>query len=224
MGVEYRHFIVIDDASWRPESDTVERVEKVLRHWSLIDKTLDITNLTPTVEGSVRADTKSPGRGLAIVYDGVNGSAVESIAGASAYKDVSACDRYLMRSTLVVGTDYRVHWSSDGISFYVKSPPSVEGRLVAAEENEFDGCLFEVSFPSDGVTSPPVVLCEIDDFAKNSIGWNSYNGFWQAALVLDFGKDLPAFAEGIHLLPSRELIGQLSAAFRGPVIEIGEFY
>ena len=35
MGVEYRHYLVVNDPEWRPEPDTASRVEEVLRSWGL---------------------------------------------------------------------------------------------------------------------------------------------------------------------------------------------
>ncbi len=45
MGVEYRQFMVVDDAHWRPQSDTAARVEAVLRDWSLIGEVENIVDL-----------------------------------------------------------------------------------------------------------------------------------------------------------------------------------
>ncbi|HEX7864364.1 MAG TPA: hypothetical protein VF555_05420 [Variovorax sp.] len=35
MGIEYRHFLVVDDADWRPRADTAARVAKLLADWSI---------------------------------------------------------------------------------------------------------------------------------------------------------------------------------------------
>lgn len=46
MGVEYRHFFVVDQENWHPEQDTFERVNKVLGSWGLNDELLEIVDLT----------------------------------------------------------------------------------------------------------------------------------------------------------------------------------
>jgi hypothetical protein len=49
-------------------------------------------------------------------------------------------------------------------------------------------------------------------------------GFWRGALVLDFGKDLPAFCGKLHALPARDFVAEIIDAFRGRVVEIADFY
>ncbi len=221
MGIEYRHFIVVNDAYWRPESDTVERVEAVLRDWSLIGDAAKVVDLC---SGPNRNTSSSPGRGIALVYPGATGVVVETVAGPSAYAGISSDERYLKRTTLVLGDDYRVQWGSESIYFELKAAPLAGGEPIAGEDDDPYDALFSASFPSDRASSPPVVVARIEAHAKPSIGWDSCLGFWRGALVLDFGKDLPAFSDRVHALPAREFVSALSAAIRGPLVEIGEFY
>ncbi|WP_332856252.1 hypothetical protein [Duganella sp. S19_KUP01_CR8] len=226
MGVEYRHFMVVDDADWRPQSDTAARVEAVLRDWSLIDGAEHTIDFSASQEkrGGSSNSAASPGPGVAVVYPGATGAAIEVVAGPSLFADMASDDRYLMRATLVIGDDFRVQWSSDSVYFELVSPPLANGAPIEGEDVDFNDSLFAASFPSEGASSPPVVVAHIEDRAKSSVAWDSCLGFWRGALLLTFGKDLPAFSEKVQALPAREFVAAISAALRGRLVEIGEFY
>lgn len=226
MGVEYRHLLVVDDAQWRHQSDTAARVEAVLRDWSLIEGVEDIIDLSasPEAPGGKQASAASPGPGVAVVYPGASGPAIETIAGPSLYPDITPADRYVQRATLVIGDDYRVQWGSDGIYFELVTPPLANGVPIEDNGVDFNDSLFSASFPSAAATTPPAVHVHIADNARASVAWDSCLGFWRGALVLNFGKDLRAFSEKLQALPAREFVAAISAAFRGRLVEIGEFY
>jgi hypothetical protein len=226
MGVEYRHYLVVNDAAWMPEPDTAARVEKVLREWSLVDKLEKVIDLTNGQQKGVQKvpSTEAPGHGLALIFAGVEGAPVARIAGPSLYDSVSDADRYTMRIALVIGDDYRLHWSSESIFFKLVEAPRQDGKIIAAyrDDDPLD-CLYAESFPSDENTSPPKVEIQVSEHAQNNVDWSDYVGFWRGALVIDFGKDLPAFIEGVHILPNREFVLAIDEAFGGDVIEVGEF-
>ncbi|NRR34109.1 hypothetical protein HSX11_28425 [Oxalobacteraceae bacterium] len=226
MGVEYRHFLVVDDAQWRPQSDTAARVEAVLRDWSLIGEVEHIEDLSAPQKRHTGSSNSaaSPGPGVAIVYSGGAGAAVETVAGPSLYADITAADRYIKRATLVIGDDYRVQWCADGIYFELVTPPMANGAPIEADDVELYDTLFTATYPSAEASSPPVVIAHIEENTKPCVAWNSCLGFWRGALVLDFGKDLPAIGEKVRALPAREFVAAISAALRGPLVEIGEFY
>ena len=226
MGVEYRHFLVVDDAHWRPLNDTVARVEAVLREWRLVDKIEQIVDLAPGADRCLRSEKscQTPGPGVEISYAGVDGAMVDVLAGPSHYPDISASERYLKSTTLIVGEDYRVQWSTDGIWFEVVAPPLSAGKAVVAQEDTSYTVMYSASFSSDKVDVPPTIRAHVQEYAKAQITWTDCLGYWRGGLVLDFGKDLPAFAEGVQALPSRAFVTALSDAFRGRLIEIGDFY
>jgi len=226
MGVEYRHFLVVDDAHWRPQADTAARVEAALRDWSLIAGLAHIVDLPACDENQREASNSAAasGPGVAIVYPGATGIAVEKIAGPSAYADITSNDRYLMRATLVIGDDFRIQWSTDSVYFELVSPPMANGVPIAGEDIDFLDALFAASYPSSEASSPPVVIARIEDGARPGVAWDSCLGFWRGGLVLNFGKDLPAFCEKVQALPEREFVAAISAAFRGRIVEIGEFF
>lgn len=222
MGVEYRHFIVVNDTGWAQQSDTVARVDAVLKQWSLVQRLNKVVDLRLASEIS-QADA-SPVLDLAFVYAGVSGNVVERIAGPSAYEEVTGSDRYTMSTTLVIGNDYHVQWSSDAIYFELLSPPTINGTAIEGIRDEFFGTLFDTSFSSEGATTLPVVEVHIADHSMHSSAWKSCLGYWRAAVVIDFGKDLPSFSKEIHALPLRDFVADVGVALRAPVLEIGEFY
>jgi len=174
MGVEYGHFLVVNDDAWLPLPDTATRVEAVVRSWSLGDRPKRVVNLANGRNEQITGTTASvdPGPGVAFLYGGVQGLPVERIAGPSLYACRPA-ERYTMRTWLVLGTDYRVHWSSESIYFQLVSPPLAGHRPVEANVEE----PFET-----------------------------------------------LFVEGVHVLPAGEFVAQLSDAFRGPIVQVGEIY
>ena len=226
MGIEYRHFLVVDDAQWRPQADTASRVEKVLRAWSLGDQPTKVIDLVRGEQLSTELSIRSaPGRGIAVVYGGVDGTAVEKLAGASYYPELRFEDRYIMSTTLLVGDDYRIQTTSDSSIYFEVMEPPLDGRGNRLEpiDGEFSSHLYADTFPGTDISSPPKVRAHVAEFAQENISWASCNGFWRGALVIDFGKDLPGFARTVHLLPAAQFVRELSEAFRGPLVQIGEF-
>lgn len=227
MGVEYRHFLVVDDAAWRPQSDTAARVAKVLGDWSIgteLAKAVDLSqgrSVSPE-EAQVLATT---GPGIAFRYRGADGAPVAALAGPSSHDDMEPADRYTMETVLILGNDYRIQWSSDNIYFNLIAPPeAVNGQPVTPDTVEPYETFYSESYTSDYILKPPVVRVEVNDFARNNVDWADCLGFWRGGLVIDFGKDLPAFVDEVHRLPARAFVDALRDAFRGPLVEIGEFY
>jgi hypothetical protein len=226
MGVEYRHYLVVNDPAWQPEADTASRVEAVLRSWGLAANPVEAVDLTGGRAKELPTATMAaePGAGVGVVYAGVQGEAVARIAGHSHYGAADQ-DRYLMKIVLIVGRDYRIQQSSESIYFELVEPPKAAGRPSEAnDDKEPFAFAYAASFPSENPTSPPVVRAHIEENAGANIGWTNYQGFWRGGLVIDFGKDLPAFVENKHLLPEARLVTELAEAFRGPLVEVGEFY
>lgn len=226
MGIEYRHFLVVDDPAWLPAADTAIRVDAVLRRWSLVaqlQRVVDISEGTQKSVGAVDPASVQVGSGTVFIYAGIKGESVERIAGAN---DLDTDGRYTMRISLVLGDDYRIQWSSESIYFELIEGPTVEGRPVAANEGDDDSpidTLYARSFPSKGAL-PPVVRIHVEDHAKPNVAWTHCQGFWRGALVIAFGKDLPPFYRVVHALPARDFVADVAEAFRGRLVEIGEFY
>jgi len=223
MGIGYRHFLAVDDPAWRPQADTIDRVEAVLRAWSLANGPATVVELSPKAQAALPETGSMPD--LALSWRDMEGPAVAALAGASAYGDIDPAERYLMEITLIAGNDYRVQWSPDGFYFKLVAPPRLDGVPVRAhEDNDAKGTLYAESFPFKEGASAPVVQIQVEDHAKPHLAWETCSGFWRAALVLDFGKDLPAFTESVHCLPARDFVAAVGEALRGPIVEIGELY
>jgi len=225
VGVEYRHFLVDSDTAWHPQSDTAARVEAVLRIGSLGDRPKQIVNLADECNDEIEGATESivPGAGVAFVYTGTQGLQVQRLAGPCLY-DIDPTEGYTMSTILVLGSDYRVQASCEGLYFELVAAPTGNGRPIRANDGTPLARLFDTSFPSIGATSPPVVRVHVADLARPNLAWTAYAGVWRGALVVDFDKCLPAFVEAVHALPAKDFVAQVSKAFRGPVVEVGEFY
>jgi hypothetical protein len=225
VGVEYRHFLVVNDTAWHPQSDTAARVEAVLRQWSLADRPKQIINLAEGCNDRMEGATESivPGPGVAFLYSGTQGLQVQRLAGPS-FHEGDPAEGYTESTILVLGTDYRVHQSSEELYFELVSAPVENARPIEANRERPLKLLFDTSFPSTGATSPPVVKVHVADLARHYQAWTAYSGVWRGALVIDFGKNLPAFVEVAHALPAKDFVAQVSNAFRAPIVEIGEIY
>ncbi len=222
MGVEYRHFLVINDPSWRPQADTAARVEAVLRQWGLGERPCRAIELATgeTLEAPDAA-ARDPGPGIALDYDRVEGAPVERLAGPSR-SDADVAERYIDRVWLVLGEDYRVHTSWELLCFDLVDPPMAGDEAIAPYETEPVDLLYDQAFPALDATSPPLVKIIIEDEAEPHLAWKQYQGYWRGALILDFNKDLPDFVESLHRLPARDFVAALAEAFRGPLVEVGE--
>ncbi len=226
MGVEYRHFLLVNDSNWIPQADTAGRIDAVLRKWELVDKPPQVINLAGGQQRLLRIDQlhESPGPGIALMYPGIVGPPVERLAGRSLF-DCSPDERYTSGISLILGNDYRVQWSGDGFWFELTAPPTEAGKSIQSYQDEDNlKTLFAESFPSGPNTSPPSIKIHIQDFARPHIAWKGLLGYWRGALVIDLGKDLPIFAEEKHAIPSCAFVADVSEAFRGQIEEFGEFY
>jgi hypothetical protein len=230
MSVEYRHFLVVNEPNWVPKENTAMKVERVLHQWGLLK---DITNAVDLSFGAYKelnqATTSiNPGAGVAFAYSRVEGESVERIAGPSFYEKKSSQpteERCVEKIILVVGNDYRVHQSSPCNYFELISPPLLYGSPVLANNEKTKwpfNLLFDVSFPFHIEASPPIVRVHIEAYAKHLHSWDNYQGFWRGGLVIDFGKDLPSFIEEKHALPTRNFITDITTAFQGEIVEVGE--
>lgn len=166
-----------------------------------------------------------PGPGIAVLYPMVQGPVVPTLFGPSYYKEeVAPDDRYIQGITVVVGADYRVHWSSEGICFTVVEPPREAGSDVEPYHTDQHLYLYSESYPTEPSTRPPKIEVEVDPTARSNVAWKDYSGVWRGAIVLDCGKDLPAFIEGPHALASGSFVADVCQALGSRLHEIGEIY
>lgn len=228
MGVEYQHFLAVNEPDWLPAPDTLGRVEAVLRQWSLagpLQRVVDLSDRRTQTLAAPERRHQEAGPGLVAVYEGISGAAAERIAGPSIYVAMPE-ERYLQEVAIVVGSDYRVFFGSESAFFEVTSPAKDGGKALLPFQFEVPagwggiGTLFGESFPGSAGTAPPVVKIEMENYSPGNL-----LGFWRGAVVIDFGKDLPAFVEENHLLlPNREFVQAVAEAFRSQVGEFGAIY
>lgn len=225
MGVEYRHFLVVADEDWHAQSDTALRVDAVLRSYALVAAKPEVYDLTGGRKASLpEIPWALPGPGIAICYPMVQNPIITSLVGQSFYKEMREGDRYIQKITLVVGMDFRVHWSSEGLGFSVSKPANESGREVAAYSFDPGLNVYSESYPATPSTKPPEVEVTIERWAQKNVAWQGYTGAWRAGLVLDCGKDLPDWLASAHSLRSQEFVNAVASAFRARLHEVGEVY
>lgn len=228
MGVEYSHFLVVGEKNWSPQTDTLTRVNEVLRRWSLVDavdKVFDLSSMTEDPEPVVPCGPTGPGK--AVVYrDAARGNCVEVVAGPSYYGTVETEDRYIQTVVAIAGSDFRIQQSDEYCWFEVVGP--LHGLDEA--DPSFDDipwpvtkAFFEYQINEKSVDHP-VVKTHLGKHWSELYEWESYHGYWRGGVVLDFGKDLPKFCETRRTLASAEFVAELAAAFRGPIVEVGVIY
>jgi hypothetical protein len=230
MGVEYQHYLTVEDLLWRPQRDTAVRVDAVLRKWNLVHELASVVTLDPETLGEgVDADQAfqmDPGNGLLFDWmtEETDSSDIARVTGESIFGDAVPEDsRYIQRIALLIGHDLFVHPSSESVSVEVTQPPMLDG--VEMESVELDDCtnyfLLE-GFPGSAEASFPEVEVTIED-GRGEARETLFAGFWRGALMWDFGKDVAEFAGDTDLLPERQFVADLEEAFRAKIIEVGQF-
>ncbi|MEO8395238.1 MAG: hypothetical protein ABI700_19730 [Chloroflexota bacterium] len=243
MGVEYRHFLVVDDPYWLPKPETLLRVHEVLSEWSLCPNPPQLYDLS---EGHIRqidgaiTGIQPPEPGIAAVYPFQSGAEIAKILGASVYSEISDNERYLQEIVLIVGRDIRIHPTSEGIFCTVLEAPRLDAPLEPYPNLDYEGeydnpyenasefahglAWYDRAFPCPPEAILPKVKVSISSSENRHLEGGIFRGYWRAALILDCGKDLPAFIENECKLPNRVFMETISAAFGTPLLEVGEIY
>lgn len=228
MGVEYKHFLIPSDPTFVPHNEILCKIDALLSRWYLKAGNPKIFNLANGVNTSIHQDLSSIqfGHGVAVEYPGIEGWPVREIVGPSYFADeVSDEERYIDRIYLIVGTDYRVHPGNDEIYMKVNKPPIEDANPVKpySKFDELNGLHWEAYNCSINATPPEVHI----SFENNNriIGEQNFLGYWRTALILDFGKDLPALSDNyLFKLENEKFVSELEQAFECPLIQIGEIY
>lgn len=229
MGVEYRHFLVVNDKSWLPAADTLARVDAVLHKWSLIDKPATVFDLSTMKESSEKTIPGAmPGAGKALVYDETSGKPVVDIAGRCYYDTVGDEDHYISQIIVVAGNDIRIQ-QSDEYCYFEQLTPAPD-QACAGFVYDLDAIPWPVSKAFDAYlvhgeyAGVPEMNIHVSKNFPELYDWSDYAGYWRGAVMLDFGKSLPGFCEKLRQLPTRDFVNELASAFRGPIAEIGVVY
>lgn len=142
---------------------------------------------------------------LAISYARPRGPRVATLMGPSAYDGVADDDRYLMSINLVFGVDFKRPFNE------AAEPPLALPRNGTAPIPSAPRRWLRHHdvYPASWSTTPPEP--------------STPGSFWRSGLVLDCGKDVPAFASKGASLPG-ELVRLLAVAFETALVEYGWFY
>ncbi len=225
MGVEYRHFLVAAEPTWLPQADTLPKVDALLRRWALVTNEPQIYDLTGGRKNPVASfPSTGPGPGIAVVYPMVQGPVVPTLFGPSYYKeDVAPDDRYIQGLTVVVGADYRVHWSSEGICFTVVEPPREAGRDVEPYHADQHLYLYSESYPATPGTTPPTVKVEVDPRAHGNVAWKTTQGCG-AALSFSPAARIYRPHRGASCSRVQLFVADVCQALGSRLLEVGEIY
>lgn len=229
MGVEYRHFLAVNDKDWLPAVDTLARVDAVLNKWSLINQPTMVFDLSTMKESSEKTiPSFMPGAGQAVVYDDAKGKPVTDIAGPCYYDTVKEEDHYISKIIVVAGNDIRIQ-QSDEYGYFEQISPAPDQACIGFVY-DLDTIPWPVSKTFDAYlvhgeySGTPEINIHFSKNFPELYDWTDYAGYWRGAVMLDFGKSLPGFYAQPRQLPSRDFVNELAIAFRGPIAEIGVVY
>ena len=227
MGVEYKQFLIPSDPTFIPQNEILVKLDTLLSKWNLKTGKPKVFDLTNGENTSIHQELNSIqlGHGVAVEYPGIEGRQVRDIVGPSYFKDeVLDEERYIEKIILIVGTDYRIHPSGDEVYVKVKKPPKEDAKPVKhySESDELYRLHAEAYSCSINAT-PPEVQISVED-KERIIGEQNFLGYWRAALILDFGKDVPALSDKLFKLENEKFLSELEQAFECTLIQIGEVY
>lgn len=220
MGVEYRHYLIPEKASFVPTSGVIKRMDAVLDKWKLKSGTPEIYNLTANNQSVVEAPlhTLIFGQGFGIQYPWIEDP---SVIAPCHYRGDPNNDGHISSLIFVVGLDYRIHSSDDYFKVSVLKPP-YEGDTPLKPYWEQDPLLFthEEAYHSTIATTAPEV--EAIPYFFNRVVEPNFKGYWRTALVFDFGRSIPEMPEeGRYKIPNNEFIKDVEEALGCQVIETG---
>jgi len=223
MGLEYTHYLFVDDLSFIGTLETAVALEEVLRRWGLVSGTPTISSLDGGKARRLRQsslDNVSPDTSNILVeYPYTEADTIESVMGPSWYDDVDS--RYIQRLVLLIGSDYRVYSGYETAFTNVKTPPMNNGEEIEPFETNYDIHYYADAYPADSETEPPVAVLEPD-----RQDWplpKGFEGIWRCGVILDCGKDLPGFMEKTNKLPSTQFASDITNAFGRRVVQVGHF-
>lgn len=230
VGVEYKHFLLVEDLGWIGDQEAAVRVHELLQRWGLADAPPTLFSLDGGKKKKLKPQLgklKKPPANLRIEYETVDAEsmkdeqAIERIMGPSFHDEDATLARYFQSIALVVGTDYRIHEWSERTSTKVIEPAMEGGKAVGALRLGYagpDDCA-EV-YPASASATAPKAKFSADRWPAPK----KFSGVWRSGLVLDCGKDLPGFMEKSYQLPGKDFTKELAKAFGTKLVQLGHFY
>lgn len=224
MGLEYTHYIFVDDLSYIGTPATAMALEAVLTKWGLVSGSPTMRSLDGGKAKKLRQSSldKVPAdiSNLLVEYPFTEADTIADIMGPSEYDDVNS--RYIQKLVLLVGSDYRVYNGQETASTTVTAPPQKNGKDVKPYKPNYDISYYSDAYPADSETEPPKAELEPDLHE-----WplpKGFCGIWRCAVILDCGKDLPAFMQKTNKLPSTKFASDIRKAFGRKIVQIGHLY
>jgi hypothetical protein len=224
MGVEYKHYMFVDDLSYVGTLATAVAIDSVLTEWGLVSGSPTIRSLDGG-KGKLLCQSsleKIPAdiANLLLEYPYTEGDTIENIMGPSDYDDVDS--RYIQTIAVLVGSDYRIYNGDETAYTTVTAPPQKNGKEVKPYEPNYDIYYYADAYPAESKTEPPKAILEPDlhDWPLPK----GFCGIWRCGVILDCGKDLPAFIQKTNNLPSTKFASDIRNAFGGKIVQIGHYY
>jgi len=222
MGIEYTHYMFVDDLSFIGTVATAAALEEVLAKWGLVSGTPTIRSLDggkarKLRQGSLNNVSPSTSN-LLVEFPYTEADSIESVMGPS-WNEVDS--RYIQRLALLVGSDYRVYNGFETSYTRVTTPPRKNGEEVKPFKTNHDIFYYSDAYPADSETEPPVAVLE-----PGRQDWplpKGFDGIWRCGVILDCGKDCPAFMEKTNTLPSTQFTSEVSNAFGRTIVQVGHF-
>jgi hypothetical protein len=230
MGVEYIHYLIPENPSFIPADDVISKIDAVLKKWQLKTAEPKVYDLTNGIKNKAEADSKllqQPldtliiGHGKGAKYKGIDGIMVAEVFGPSYFgDDIKPEERYVQDIHFITGTDYRIHPSGDELTMTIIKPPFENGVAL----HPFCDCdlvfySFAEAYNCAADTVAPEV--QVEAYNSNRLGQQNFCGFWRAALVIFFGKDMPELSDSFYAIPHKLFMADLEAAFGCPLIQVG---
>lgn len=224
MGVEYTHYMFVDDQSCIGTAATAMAIEGVLTKWGLVSGAPTIRSLDGGKAKKLRQSSldKVPEdtANLLIEYPFTEANTIADIMGPSEYDDVDS--RYIQRIAVLVGSDYRVYNGAETAFTTVTEPPRKNDKDVKPYKPNYDISYYANAYPADFETDPPKAILKPDLH-----DWpipKGFCGIWRCGVIFDCGKDLPAFMQKTNKLPSTKFVADLRKAFGHKIVQIGHVY
>lgn len=210
MGVEYMHGLFVVDTAWQPAWHHAERIDAVLQRWGFQRATAYYALADERADAIDEAAARAMPPNLLVEYGTLEGDRVPALLGPPAYDDAGD-DRYIASARLCLGVDFKIIQVEDE-EVEVIAPPRTGGTLV-------EPLFYDVLSPALHVYPATWTSTRAKTDAPGD-----FDRVWRCGLLLDCGKDVPAFAPESAPMPARDFVRELEGAFGARLAEVGWFY
>lgn len=228
MGVEYQHCFFVRDLGWIGDQSALTRVHAALAKWGLADAGPAVYDIDDGRRRKQRAEPgaiKDPPRNLLAAWpEAFDAAAIPQILGPSYYPASQIGERYVQQIIAVVGTDFRVFAGGEMFEAEIERPPVNRGAAAERYDERRLGHACHYAYAADAAAQPPVARLRADRSVYGHLIPPGFSGVWRAGLILDCGKDLPAFAGQVAAVPGTAFAADLAEAFGTELVQTGFYY